>query len=207
MTIYIFIITLIVSPVFIKLYAQNKTYEIQIKDVNSEECLIDYLIINDSITVLPNTQNNNTFFINLPESTCKIIGAIGCDTLINTTINLNKDNTITLFTDNIKDFWQKEYQEDFSKIYSNKGETPIIGLKKDGTFLFKRFIHISYAAYFLYETGNYSMLGNTLILSVNSYYHTRQSLNLNKVLYQYSFILKDDKIIDINKYGMNIGDK
>lgn len=169
-------------------------------------CIVNHLMINDSVTILSDFANNkNEYFVNLPIGSYQITSAWGYKyTLIDTIVTFDENKTITLTTNNIRDFWQREFQNDFCKVYSNGGETPIIGLKDDETFLFKRFIHLGYVAYFLFESGSYSIKNDILILNVNNY-HPNPPSETDKTLYSYEFAIKNEDVIHIDKYGMEVG--
>lgn len=186
-------------------FTQINRYKIQIEDVYQEPCLLYCLSINDSTRILPDSfGDNSVYYVSMPEGSYRIKGIISVsDVVLDTIISFGKDSIITLYTNNSKSFWLKEFQSGFDNIYSNNRQVPAIGLKNDSTFLFKRFIHKSYEAYFLLEKGRYSMRNDTVSLSVYGNY-TSSTQKLNRASGQYFFILKNDTLIDINNEGDRI---
>ncbi len=182
--------------------AQKVEYEIKISDVDNEIPMLYYLKIDDSVYVSIGTDDffNDLcrFKVILPEGKHRVQGEVYRYELLDTIVMFSPANrTIDLSVDMIKDFCLYEFKEGFSKTY---GLDPVIGLRNDGTFLRKSFLHANGAACFQFEEGRYRIDGEMLILDVNKYKCPCNGLS-GQMYHRYIFTLKDGQITDPNKYN------
>lgn len=187
------------------LIAQSNEYEFRVTDLNNEYIYFHSLIIDDSIYVMTEindilSDEQQIYKANLSEGKHKISASIEGYKMIDTIITFSPGiKNIDLSVDMKNDFHLYEFQNGFDKIYTNKDYLPIIGLRKDGTFLLRSFFHVSIVGCFQYERGKYKIENNILILDIDSY--KSECFNSpQEIRHRYEYTIDNDSIIDIKKY-------
>ena len=189
--------------------SQESEYRIKIIDNNGEWAYVSTLVIDDSISVTHSRDiddiEENIYWVKLSEGRHHIRARLSEYNLLDTLVLLKKEHPyINLYVDMKNDFHLYEFREDFNKIYTNQNMSPVIGLRKDGTFLFKRFIHFGYIAWYQFESGKYTIKDELLTLNVTE--SSRNNLNNpSLVSYTYHFHLLNNEITDIDRYGNGVG--
>ncbi len=188
--------------------AQKVEYEIKISDVSNEMPLLNYLKIDDSIYVNQDIDDilddRCRFKVKLPEGKHRVQGEAYNYGLLDTTVLFSPANkTVNLFVNIVKDFCLYEFQKGFSKIY---GLDPVIGLRNDGTFMRKSFLHAGGAVCFQFEEGRYRIDDGKLILDVKEYKCPCNGRS-GQMFHRYVFTLKDGEVVDLNKYKGFVEDK
>lgn len=178
------------------IFAQNKNVDIKIYDSNNT-------LINKLITIIDDTlflrDTDKIFKAELNHSKHKIKSILYGEIFIDTTIIVSDADTVFKFKVNyIPRSIENEFNSGFKKVFSNNNHIPIIGLN-DSTFIIKNFLHISLIGCDYYEKGSYQIVNDTLYLNVIQFecscWSTPQKIN-----HTYQFIIKEDKILDIDKY-------
>lgn len=188
--------------------SQESEYRIKIIDKNGEWAYLSTLVVDDSIYVTHRNIDDveeNIYWIKLSEGKHHIKASLSEYNLLDTLVLFKKEHPyINLYVDMKKDFHLLEFREGFNRIYTNQNMSPVIGLRKDGTFLFKRFIHFGYIAWHQFESGKYTIKEERLTLNVTE--SSRNNLsNPSQVSYTYHFNLLNNEITDIDRYGNEIG--
>lgn len=185
---------------------EETEYEIKISDVNNEAPLLNYLLVDDSVYVSKFDVLNDSchFKVSLSEGKHRIQGEVYGYNLLDTIMLFTpQDKVINLAVNMINDFLRYEFKTGFEKVY---GLDPVIGLKNDGTFLRKSFLHTGGSACFQFEEGRYKLDGNKLILNVEKY-RCPCNARSGQMFHSYTFTLKDNKITDLDKYNGFIENK
>ena len=184
------------------IFAQKENVDIMIYDSNNT-------LIKNLITIIDDTlflrDRDKIFKAELNHSKHKIKSILYGEKFIDTTITVSNSDKVFQFKVNYNPkSLENEFNSGLKKIYSNNNHIPIIGLN-DSTFIIKNFLHISIIGCDYYEKGNYQIVNDTLYLNVLQFecscYSTPQKIN-----HTYQFIIKEDKILDIDKYKDFISD-
>jgi hypothetical protein len=193
-------LVLLISLISFDIIGQTTNCEFKVYDSN--DSVVDYLtlVIDDTVYVQPYLDNKQKTELKngYHKIKCELYGY----KLIDTTLMIIPNNyIIKLKADITNDALLFEFNKGgFIKIYTNKDNLPIIGLKDDKTFMMKSFFHMSIVGCFQLEKGKYKILNDTLILNVNAYecpcFRTMQ-----RIEHTYKFAIKDDTIVDLEKYS------
>ena len=195
-----YFLLLSITLISLDLFGQTSNFEFLVYDSN--DSIVDYLTLVIDDTIYVQQDLDYKLKTELRDDYHNVISVLYGYKLIDTTILLSTNNKIIILKANIiNNALLYEFNtSEFKKIYTNKDNLPVIGLKHDKTFLMKSFFHVSFVGCFQLEKGTYKIQTDTLILNVNDYecpcFRTQQ-----KIEHTYKFAIQREKIEDLEKYS------